>query len=417
MLEARSVQNENLRKVNYFFTIAGFALPGIIGSLWSVILHGAFIVGCWRILNGSIKLAISIDIIIVAVCFFVYAFSEILSFIVNERGLVGIVELLSVVIYLSILPVYSRLKISSPNEIWSAVIIGSVICCLGAGITSLVQLSISGFAARAEGGSGNSAVFANVIAIFGPLSFAGIATPVYLYNKILLRRELILLASIVGGVFLFSTSARFLIVAGLINYIVVAYYLMSARRMHISILSIVLIIFIFLISIHFLVPNFMTRISSTYIELLEIWRGGGVGSISERILIWKSALRLSFESPIFGFGPDSVREVFGRLNLLNANGEVIQYSHFHNVFLTALMRGGLIEVASVFAILVVPLALTFIPKFAPLLPEGKLLIRVSMIAFIFAGVGGVVFGHDIIDSVLCYLVITGFALRMPRVLP
>ena len=66
-------------------------------------------------------------------------------------------------------------------------------------------------------------------------------------------------------------------------------------------------------------------------------------SIANRLFMWRGGLQQFEQSPLFGYGPDSTREMITALGGENP----LSYSHYHNIFLTAAIRGGLLEVTAI----------------------------------------------------------------------
>ncbi len=84
----------------------------------------------------------------------------------------------------------------------------------------------------------------------------------------------------------------------------------------------------------------------------------GGTSEAERLEMWKHALALWRQAPLFGVGPGNLDEAYAaraQAGLMDPHSS--RYKHAHNQYLDALASGGLVGLAGLLAILIGPLAL------------------------------------------------------------
>ncbi len=151
-------------------------------------------------------------------------------------------------------------------------------------------------------------------------------------------------------------------------------------------------------------------------SLLADWRdlaGGDLGSsLGLRVGLWRIGIDLIAENPVVGYGPQWARDLI-RDGFRERFGMTVDFSHFHNGFLTAWIESGLAGVAALFAVLAVAAAnaVTVLKRSrAPTEIFGAALLAITVMTYVVHGMTGLMIGHDIPDAVLVMLLILGTAL-------
>lgn len=148
-----------------------------------------------------------------------------------------------------------------------------------------------------------------------------------------------------------------------------------------------------------------TRIGSLKADLQAISNGDLSGSIGQRIQIYNAGIELFFERPLLGYGPGNERAEIAQKTVENG-GLDFSYSHAHNAILTVALRAGLLGVAALLAILLMPLIVTLRARKDEVGWAGVYVLSGILIVYISSGTAGIALGHDIHDTVyiagICY---------------
>lgn len=148
-----------------------------------------------------------------------------------------------------------------------------------------------------------------------------------------------------------------------------------------------------------------TRIGSLKADLQAISNGDLSGSIGQRIQIYNAGIELFFERPLLGYGPGNERAAIAQKTVENG-GLDFSYSHAHNAILTVALRAGLLGVAALLAILLMPLIVTLRARKDEVGWAGVYVLSGILIVYISSGTAGIALGHDIHDTVyiagICY---------------
>jgi O-antigen ligase len=135
------------------------------------------------------------------------------------------------------------------------------------------------------------------------------------------------------------------------------------------------------------------RMENLVTDFGRIEEGDYVSSIGDRLKIWDKGLELAPAKPIFGHGPAV---------LSGDNVEGAGFSHFHNFLLNAMVRSGLVGVAAILALLVVPLWIVVRHRSDEISRFGVAMLVTLQAAFLLSGSVGIMLGHDILDALFIY---------------
>ncbi len=155
---------------NKYFTFACAALPATLGSAVSFLFHGGAIWCAITIASGNQRLSRDRPMLMMAAALYAFVAIGTLSTFLNGGRNYGW-ALASGLAFLAFPFSYSIWKISNKAEIATAAIFGSALSCVGAAIFGGAQYFFMGI--RAEGGAGNSIVFATAVALAMTIVLAG----------------------------------------------------------------------------------------------------------------------------------------------------------------------------------------------------------------------------------------------------
>ena len=109
--------------------------------------------------------------------------------------------------------------------------------------------------------------------------------------------------------------------------------------------------------------------------------------------MWDAGLELAADSPVLGHGPAIASD---------ENPAQIGYSHLHNFVLNAMVRTGIIGVAAILALFVVPLCVVARRGGDDVARFGLAMLLTVHAAFLISGLFGIMLGHDILDALFIY---------------
>jgi len=154
-------------------------------------------------------------------------------------------------------------------------------------------------------------------------------------------------------------------------------------------------------------------VNRTYV-LFDDWnalaaKGDYTTPLGLRVGLWDIGLDAFRRAPVFGQGMAASREL-SRQGFKQRFGSSEGFNHFHNGFLTALVQAGLVGLLTLAAIFVVAIRnATRILRISadPLERFGATMIVVTVIIYVIGGLTGILVGHDILDTTLMVLLVSG----------
>jgi O-antigen ligase len=395
-------------KVNFHFTYWLYVLSAFAGSISAFFLAAAAI---WAFFRSSLKhfaLSRNTELRIIAVFFALYPLSELISVLVNHRGLPGLIQTGGALLALSILPVTSRLMLNAQADIANSAGRGASVSAIITLVYCLIQIVFLGYD-RPEAGNGNASVLAFFALVLACICLSMIAVVEAQFRRLLIVGVL----SAIGAVILSSTRA----VWG--ATIVVVFILVWHQRGFFKNLIFKTDLFsktfallaVLLVGAYLILPRVQFTLGS-----LNGSRSVSTDiSISQRAIMWPGGWKLFKASPIFGYGPDSAAETMAALG---ANPP-LSFSHFHNIFLTAALRGGLLEAGALILIFAGLFWIGLKSAANSYQRAGRLLVLTTATGGFISGMTNLLFTHDIANAVFIYTTIVGLALicAKPEPLP
>lgn len=391
-------------QTNRYFTMAVFAVPPVAGSAVSFLYNGGAIWALVSILRGRCALSREPHFRATVAVLYVYSAAMIFSALINPnlkesvRSLVGLGSLM-------LFPfAYSTWRISDRKQIVDACLIGCAAASVGGLIYAMYQVHMVPYIWRAEGGAGNPLIFANVVALAGGISLIG----AFQYRG--WRRAALLGAFLASSLAVVYTVSRGPLVLVGVNVLLVAAIHMPRGRAAVPVIAALAafaaIVVVFMMSDATLIER---RLSATIDEFANLFQDGDLkSSTGVRAALWQAGIDLWLERPLFGHGAGNTRELLN-LRVMEGFGMDLHFSHFHNVFVTTLVEGGLLALAGLLAMIAVPVY-TAVRALSRTDREtvrfGATLLLVFFAMFVITGMTNIVLHHDIMDAVfMCCLAV------------
>ena len=393
---------------NKYFTFACAALPATLGSAVSFLFHGGAIWCAIAIVSGNQRLSRDRPMLMMAAALYAFVAIGTLSTFLNGGRSYGW-ALASGMAFLAFPFSYSIWKISNKAEIATAAIFGSALSCFGAAILGGAQYFFMGM--RAEGGAGNSIVFATAVALAMAIVLAG---HFHAERKL---RSLLSCAYAAGFVALIFSESRMgwfavAVASAAILWICRRDALAKVSRRTVATLTVLGL----LVAITAVVP-----VSNRLKLLVDDWKsvetnGDYDTSFGVRMAMWHVGLDAFREAPIIGHGQAETGRLVTRA-LRERYGLKLSFTHFHNGFLTAAVETGtlgIIAVVSIFLVLIRNASLALRDRSDPHARFGGVLLMSTAIVYFCMGSVNLMFGHDILDVMFMVMTILGIYLGLGR---
>lgn len=387
-----------LRRNNSLFAAIGGAASGWIGSLVSGMIYGAFIWALTRLLRKDFPLSRELPLLAASATFALFFFSSLLMNVVHFDGGANLFVLVQRAAFLALLPIASRLALSSRMEILEALEAGAfagAFIAMAYGIWDLWSGLV-----RAHALSGNP----------GPFALAGVLVFTVNLNAALRRSDggqrLHVFGAAFAAIAVFSSGMRTIWpILGLAALIVSRGQARLTRQQALA--ALLILGSAFALSWLAFGDMFQKRL----LALIADYQAHGFSpaaetSLGQRMAMWTCAGEAIRAAPVFGLG-DSAAQAFLKSCTQALVGTALPFSHFHNFALNAWVKGGVLDVVAVVAVLAAPVIASFGGANDEAGRSGKVILRTLSAAFIMAGSIGILFGHDIQDAIYMFFAIMG----------
>lgn len=378
---------------NHVFIFAVAALAGIGGSVTTILL-GASIV--WAIISLSLKrfppafAAQDRFLIVPAV---IYVLVQLVAMLINsDTGLTPVlrklVPLLPFLLFWLMLP---RLRVSSGRSLFESFALGAAFC----GILALPLAMWQGLVqhGRAEGGAGNALPFALICALFSVFSLLN------LLSDIKWRKIVGFIGFVAGFVCLLLSQSRGMLPATVLAIVLFCAFFPATIKPWLNIKGALVLAVVAVIVVWFGISS-ADRISDTIAYMTSENTTATDNSYSMRMDLWKHGYELIQQNPIFGHGIQNRRTLVEQIGL--------NFSHFHNGFITALVDSGIVGFLSLVALLCAPL-LAAVNAARDAFYRQRLFVAIVLTStYIVGGLTNFIFGHDIYDSIFLWTALVIF---------
>jgi O-antigen ligase len=372
---------------NHVFIFAVAALAGLGGSVTTILLIASIV---WAIVSLFLKRfppAFSKQDLFLIIPAVVYVLVHLLAMVINsDSGLTPalrkLVPLLPFLLFWLMLP---RLRISSGRTLFESFVFGAAIC----GILALPISMWQGLVVRirAEGGAGNALPFALICALFSVFALLN------LLSEVKWRRIVGFIGFVAGFVCLLLSQSRGMLPATLLAIALFVMFFPATIKPWLNIKGALILAVVAVIVVWFGISS-VDRIRDTIAYMSSESATATDTSYSMRMDIWKYGLELIQQNPVLGHGIQNRRALIAQTGL--------QFSHFHNGFLTALVDSGILGFLSLIALLCAPL-LAAINATRDAFYRQRLFVAIVLVAtYVVGGMTNFIFGHDIYDSIFLW---------------
>ncbi|TWG91602.1 O-antigen ligase [Mesorhizobium sp. J18] len=385
-----ALRRPTLDEMNRVFTVIVLGWAGVVGSVVSILFIGAILHAFLRLFQRKIALPADRGVWAIAVAFVFYCAADAISGTVNYDGWNTLSEVVETLPFLGFAFVYGRLSLSERKDVLNSVEFAAISGSYLTLILVIFEFAFTGHV-RAEGMAGNSGVLALIAAIL--YGFCLLST-VRRQGKL---RWLALTAAVAAGTTLLLTGTRalwpFLVIAPFIPLAILRPRINWPVARKAALIAMLPIIAVAYLTFHMVEARFEAIVN----DFEKIESGDYNSSIGDRLILWRNGLDLAAERPILGQGPGAAQ---------GPDSKTIGYTHFHNFLLNAMVRSGLLGVAAILGMFIVPLWVLIRRRHDEVSQFGIAILVTVQTAFLLSGSVGIMLGHDIHDALFIYATIT-----------
>jgi O-antigen ligase len=388
---------KNTTNIVFFSFVLGTAL--LTGSLISVFTIASIFWPLLWFVNGRYEVYIPKAIWAVAAVFFAFFLVEaILGLAFGGKKVYS--EIIENITFLAILPLWVVI-VGAPRDLINSV---SLVAAL-ASIIGLLCASVYVFWGAYQYGFWYMSVYrpelmtgnANVMALVSALSLAAIL--IGFSNSISKKRFAILSTGTAASIVLILASgSRAMLPATLLLPFI--YFIILRPKFTLPSKKMFLALVVILSTLSIPAVNLVNqRIEYTISELNGSSNDNVDSSFGQRWMLWRIAYDIFRENPLVGVGPGNARHALIQKSR-ELTGQNISFTHFHNMFATAAVRGGLIELAALLGMFLIPLIVaTKGIKNGLQSDKAFLVFLISLqIVYLLSGSTGLAIGQDIHDT-------------------
>ena len=374
------------------------ALPAVAGSAISFMLGAFFVWALISLARGRIEFRMTRSDRLLAWTFTAFAALIVLTGLIAENPLGVFRSTIWLLPFLSLWAIIPRLRADENSDYLLFYILGAAVGCLGALVFACVESVLLG-ARRPEGGAGNAAIFAGMSLCLAGIAGLGIDAQKRGHRVL---AAVAVLAGLTAVVLSLTRGVGILI--PLILLLVVVY---APGKWRSALLRPVALIP--LVGMALVVFGNWDMIAGrlwqmTVDEFREILGSGYSANIGERIRLWSAAWSAFLEAPLLGHGIQN--RMASLAPYLAGDGHPIGgFSHPHNGYLTFAVDGGLVVLASLLALLAMPVVVAWRTPRDAAWRRRLFLALVLVCAYASIGLTQILFKHEIMDSFYIYTVI------------
>ncbi|MCA0048041.1 O-antigen ligase family protein [Mesorhizobium sp. B283B1A] len=362
------------------------------GGLWSVLL----------IASRRRRFNIDPAMMALTVAFYAYCAANLAASIVNNAIVRDASHLIPLITFLFFPISYSTWSITQKTTLVRIIVLCSMAACFAALLLAIFQQYWFGM--RAEGGSGNAIVFAEVLCLAVMVCVAGALSGVERH------RTALICAALGGTIAIVYSGTRIIWLALLIAGIAVLLINQHRVRGRNVVRLLLLAVAVGIVIAAFGFQTISGRLDFLRSDLSALGSHGDYNtSVGIRVALWQIGLKAFREMPLFGHGVGATQLLISQ-GFQNQFALPLGFNHFHNGFLTALVQAGTLGAVALAAIFVVAArnaALVLRISSDPIERFGATMIAVTVITYLCAGMTGILIGHDILDSVLMVFLVSG----------
>lgn len=389
------IPNSVIDRINPWCQPFAIASPAALGSITSVWIIGVMGLCLVRTLSGAMALTDRSHARMVALVFASWFMVHLLFGLAHSRSAETLLEIVETLPFLGVLFLYAGLALSAPQKLAGPTEIAAAIGAIIALVIAAFEI-FSGWS-RAEGITGNPGPFAVMTLLLYGYCLVGAARN---------SGKLQLLAAIgVAAAFccVVLSGMRATWPGLLLLPIVVALIYRKRLTTELSARQIVIITTLFAVALFATLPILQDRVEILFTELAELdWNLDLTRSLDQHVALWSAGAALIVEAPLTGHGLETVPLMVAETQ--RQFGAPFALSHFHNALIDIGVKCGITGIATVIAMMTVPLILTAKARKTEMGRFGFAMMSVLMISYSLAGTSGLMLGHDIMDTVFIFSV-------------
>jgi O-antigen ligase len=395
----KELRKPTLDENNRWFTAVVLAGGGVVGSFSSFLLSSALVLGVWRLAQGYIAIPRNRSVRWIGAAFALFFAAEAMSTLMNYVDRWTFLEgFVSNLPFLAFLIVFGRLSLTPRADVLRWVEYGAIAGGIGSFLFAVIQVFVRGLP-RAEGFAGNPGPFALVCSVVYCLL---IVTAMRRRDRI---GRLAAIAAAASAVAVLLSGMRslwpILIMAPALIAFMLGYVPRRANAAKIGGGIAVALLLVGTLGY----GTIENRVMSLARDYERVAAGQYDNSLGQRLRIWRAAVSLIGESPVFGHGPGKARIEMAK-RTAEDGGRAITYSHAHNFVLNIWMRSGVVGLAAMLSMLIVPLWVTGKAEKDEIGRAGYAMMSAICLCYVTTGLFNNSFGHDILDAEFIYGIIT-----------
>ena len=386
---------------------------GFGGSAGTVLIWAAAVWAVFRLVQSKIRLHLSGPIVLFMAAGALYWLSAVVMAAGNPDDHQNLNLVAERLIAFGIILFHGRLAHSRPRHVLSSLQWAGALGALGCGFWAVLETFFLG-EARAAGAAGNPGPFATVSAVMFALSLAGIVDPRWNGHRV---HRLVFGAAVMASCLAVLASGMRGLVPALLLGPLIFIALHPAERTFLN-MRVLLVVLLALSAAWFALGE---RVNERFGRLAqEITVDGLVAnpltSLGQRVAVWSCALQELPDVWLTGDGRQDAQEFMGDCTT-ELTGRRIQFTHFHNAGLNALMYGGMLELVAILGLLLAPLAVVLqalrrrdggaFHRF------GAGMVVSLVVIYALNGATNLMFGHDILDSMYIYFMTAALSVLQP----
>ncbi len=387
------IPNRVIDRINPLCLPVTVATPAVVGSLTSFWIVGMMGLCLVRTISGAMAITMRKPAWAIAALFAAWCLLHIVFGLAHSRSRETILEIIEVLPFLGVLPLYAGLALTPPQRL---VRITENIIIAGAIVSSLLAgYQILGGWVRAEGMVGNP----------GPFGLIGLLLYGYCLVAVVRafgNRQMIAgigVAAAFGCVLL--SGMRGLWPGLLILPIAIAFIYRSKlaekssrRGVAVALAPLAAVMFATFWQFEDRVGLLVAELGSLD-DTLDMTR-----STDQHIAIWSAGIELFIRAPFAGHGLETSSLM--AMETLRLFGESFARSHFHNALIDIGVKSGITGILVLIAMFAVPLVLTARHRASGPGRFGFAMMCVLMISYAVSGISGIMLDHDILDTVFIF---------------
>jgi O-antigen ligase len=380
---------------NIIFFSFSICLGGIFGSIVSIYVICGIVYGVYHLYSGKVLLPKDKIILYSALGFASFFLAEAVAEIFNS-GFKAPLKIVENLPFLGILPLYAVIRARAASLLDAVETAAAAAAFLG---FCILLTGLYGGGYRSELSAGNPGVLAVLAAVLLAVNCVGL-------NRHVGARFMIAgLGAAASAGILLATGMRGMLLT-LLLVPLVTHLGMRSQNLPRPTKTVLVLVAVLLVAVGSIYQRpILARLNSAVSDFAAVQSGDYRGSFGERLQIWKVGYSLFLTSPVIGVGA-----VASKNALKEMAGSKGAYSHFHNAALNELVRAGLIGLAALAAMFVVPLVLCRRRAESETASAGFAILCGLQISYLISGLTGIMLGHDILDTV--FIATTVFAVYL-----